>query len=106
RTQPARRAIAPGGPARGYVGEIAAVEPQLILALLRAGFLPVVAPVAIGENAEQAYNVNADLAAGAIASVLRAGSFVLVTNVSRVLRDVDDSSSGIGRFTPEEALDF
>jgi acetylglutamate kinase len=106
RTLIARRASAASGATLGFVGEITAVEPQLIEALLRAGFLPVVAPVAIAENAEHAYNVNADLAAGAIASALRADAFVLVTNVSRVLRDVDDPNSGIARFTPEQALNF
>jgi acetylglutamate kinase len=90
----------------GYVGDVAVVEPQLIHALLGAGFLPVVAPVAIAQNAEHAYNVNADLAAGAIAAALAAEAFVIVTNVARVLRDVDDPNSGIARFTPEEALDF
>jgi acetylglutamate kinase len=106
RTLIARRASAASGVTLGFVGEITAVEPQLIEALLRAGFLPVVAPVAIAENAEHAYNVNADLAAGAIASALRADAFVLVTNIARVLRDVDDPNSGIARFTPEEALNF
>ena len=106
RTLIARRARAASGADLGFVGEVTAVEPQLILALLSAGFLPVVAPVAIAENAGHAYNVNADLAAGAIASALRADAFVLVTNVARVLRDVDDPGSGIARFTPEEALDF
>lgn len=106
RTLIARRARAASGASLGFVGEVTAVEPQLTLALLRAGFLPVVAPVAIAENAEHAYNVNADLAAGAIASALRAGAFVLVTNVARVLRDVDDPASGIARFTAQEALNF
>jgi acetylglutamate kinase len=106
RTLIARRASAASGADLGYVGEVTAVEAQLISALLRAGFLPVVAPLAIAENAAHAYNVNADLAAGAIASELRAAAFVLVTNVSRVLRDADDPSSGIGRFTPQEALNF
>jgi acetylglutamate kinase len=102
----ARRARAASSGSLGFVGEVTAVEPRLIEALLRAGFLPVVAPVAIAENAEHAYNVNADLAAGAIASALRAAAFVLVTNVARVLRDLDDPQSSIDRFTPEEALDF
>jgi acetylglutamate kinase len=106
RTLIARRARSASGADLGYVGEVTAAEPQLIHALLHAGFLPVVAPVAIAESAGHAYNVNADLAAGAIASALRAGAFVLVTNVSRVLRDPDDPSSGIAHFTPEEALDF
>jgi acetylglutamate kinase len=106
RTLIARSARVASGADLGYVGEVAAVEPRLIQTLLRAGFLPVVAPLAIAENAEHAYNVNADLAAGAIASALRAEAFVLVTNVARVLRDVGDAGSGIARFTPEEALEF
>jgi acetylglutamate kinase len=106
RTLIARRARSVNGGDLGYVGDVAVVEPQLIHALLGAGFLPVVAPVAIAQNAEHAYNVNADLAAGAIAAALAAEAFVIVTNVARVLRDVDDPNSGIARFTPEEALDF
>jgi acetylglutamate kinase len=102
----ARRAKGINGEDLGYVGEIACVEPKLIQTLLAAGFLPVVAPLAIAPDASHAYNVNADLAAGAIAAALQADAFVLVTNVPRVLRDVEDPTSGIDRLTADQASIF
>ncbi len=106
RTLLARRARGIGGEDLGYVGEIEAIDPRLIRALLRDGFLPVVAPLALSADGAHAYNVNADLAAAAIAAALHADAFVLVTNVARVLRDVDDAASGIERLTSDEALHF
>jgi acetylglutamate kinase len=102
----AERAFGSNGTDLGYVGAIAAVDAQLLQALLDAGFLPVVAPLAVARDASQAYNVNADLAAGAIATALRANAFVAVTNVPRVLRELGDPSSGIERLTPDEAFSF
>jgi acetylglutamate kinase len=102
----ARRAKGINGEDLGYVGEIACVEPKLIQTLLAAGFLPVVAPLAIAPDASHAFNVNADLAAGAIAAALQADAFVLVTNVPRVLRDVEDPTSGIDRLTADQASTF
>ncbi len=90
----------------GYVGEIVDCDPGLLLALLRAGYLPVVAPLAIAEDGSNALNVNADLAAAAIAGALRARAFVISTNVARVLRDPADPSSAIDRMTIDEARAF
>ncbi len=90
----------------GYVGTIVETNVALIRALLDADFLPIVAPLAVARDGAHAYNVNADLAAAALASALNVDAFLAVTNVSRVLRDADDASSGIDRFTPEEALRF
>lgn len=90
----------------GYVGSIARTDIRLIQTLLAADFVPIVAPLAVTADALHAYNVNADLAAGAIAVALKANALILVTNVPRVLRDPDDPGSGIGHFTPEEALCF
>lgn len=102
----ARRAKGINGEDLGYVGEIACVQPRLIQTLLASRFLPVVAPLAIAPDASHAYNVNADLAAGAIAAALQADAFVLVTNVPRVLRDVEDPTSGIDRLTADQASIF
>ncbi|MCI4349758.1 MAG: acetylglutamate kinase [Thermoplasmata archaeon] len=67
----------------GFVGEPVRVRPSVLSSLLGRGFVPVVAP--LGADASgQAYNVNADLAAGAIARALRADLF-LVTDVPGVL---------------------
>jgi acetylglutamate kinase len=102
----ANRAWSSNGGDLGYVGTIAAVNVRLLQALWAAKFLPVVAPLAIARDASHAYNVNADLAAGAIAGALGADAFVAVTNVPRVLRDLHDAASGIERLTAEEALSF
>ncbi len=90
----------------GYVGAITKTDPRLLRALLTAGFLPVVAPLAIAHDCAHAYNVNADLAAAAIAATLGARALVIVTNVARVLRDLDDPSSGIDCLSLREAEMF
>jgi acetylglutamate kinase len=90
----------------GFVGEIADCDGTLVQTLLDAGALPVIAPLAISRDGAQAYNVNADLAAAAIAASLQARAFVVVTNVPRVLRDADDPSSGIDALTAQQARDF
>jgi acetylglutamate kinase len=102
----AERAIGSRGEDLGYVGRIVATDVRPLRALLDAGFLPVVAPLAIARSGDHAYNVNADLAAAAIAAALRADVFVAITNVPRVFADPGDPSSGIDAFTPEDALLF
>jgi acetylglutamate kinase len=102
----AERALGLAGEDLGYVGRIVATDVRLLHALLAAGFLPVVSPLAIAPDGAHAYNVNADLAAAAIAAALRADVFVAVTNVARVFRDPADSTSGIDRLTPDEAFVF
>jgi len=90
----------------GFVGTIVAVEPALVRTLLEGGFLPVVAPLAVARDGAHAYNVNADLAAGALAAALGARAFVAITNVRRVFRDPDDPASGIDELTLDEATAF
>ncbi|HVF10133.1 MAG TPA: acetylglutamate kinase [Abditibacteriaceae bacterium] len=82
----------------GLVGEIDEVRPRLLHTLAREGFVPVVTPVAPGEQGET-YNINADLAAAAIASALGAVKLLLLTDVAGIYRDFNDKSSLI------EALD-
>ncbi|HZY99272.1 MAG TPA: acetylglutamate kinase [Candidatus Baltobacteraceae bacterium] len=90
----------------GFVGTVVRVETLLLRSLLAAGYLPVVAPLAVTTDGAYALNVNADLAAAAIAGALRAHAFVQVTNVSHVLRDPNDASSWIERLSLAEAADF
>ena len=68
----------------GQVGEVEAIDPRLIKHLEAGGFIPVVAPVGVG-RAGEAYNINADLVAGKIASVLGAEKLMLLTNTRGVL---------------------
>lgn len=101
-----RRKVSPSGQSLGFVGEIVAVDPKLLLALLQAGYLPIVSPIAIDENAGHAYNVNADTVAGAIAAAVRADAYIALTNVDRVLRDPADAASAIDLFTVNDARQF
>lgn len=102
----ATRASSPSGRDLGFVGEVTQCKPELLHALLDAGYLPVIAPLATASDSSTCYNVNADLAAAAIAGSLHARAFFAITNVPRALRDPDDLSSGIDHLTLEEARDF
>ncbi|MFD1787644.1 acetylglutamate kinase [Sphingomonas floccifaciens] len=68
----------------GFVGEPTQVDPTILTSLNAQGFIPVVAPVALGADGHT-YNVNADTMAGAIAAELRAARFFLLTDVPGVL---------------------
>lgn len=68
----------------GMVGEVKAVRPEVIQALEKEGFIPVIAPIGVGESGET-YNINADLVAGKIASALKAEKLILLTDVEGVM---------------------
>jgi len=68
----------------GQVGEIEAIDPQVISVLEAGGFIPVVAPIGVGAGGES-FNINADLVAGKLAEILRAEKLVLLTNTPGVL---------------------
>src|SRR5487761_2559324 len=72
----------------GQVGEVASIDPGLVDLLDSGDFIPVIAPIGVGENGE-AYNINADLVAGKLAETLKAEKLVLMTNTVGVL-DKDD----------------
>lgn len=82
----------------GFVGEVEEVNPWLLRLLLDHGAVPVVASVAAGPEGET-YNVNADLAAAAVAGSLGARWFVLLTDVPGLLADPGDPDSILPRVT-------
>ena len=89
----------------GFVGEVAAVRPELLNTLLSAGYVPVIAPIgADGEG--QTYNINADTAAAAVAAQLQADVFLLLTDVEGIFRDYHDKSSLIGELSFDEATEM
>jgi acetylglutamate kinase len=67
----------------GMVGEVTQVNPDIIDTLTARGFIPVIAPVGVGEAGET-YNINADLVAASIAGALSAGRLILLTDVDGV----------------------
>ncbi len=67
----------------GLVGEVKSVDAAVILSVMEQGFIPVIAPMGIGDDS-QTYNINADSAAGAIAGALKAEKLLLLTDVKGI----------------------
>ncbi len=82
----------------GQVGEIEAIDPEVIALLESREFIPVVAPIGVGPEGD-AYNINADLVAGKLAVVLRAEKLMLLTNTPGVL---DKDGRLLTGLTPRE----
>jgi acetylglutamate kinase len=68
----------------GQVGEIVSIDPSLVKALQDDAFIPVISPIGFGENNET-YNINADVVAAKLATVLKAEKLMMLTNISGVL---------------------
>ncbi|MCV2217578.1 MULTISPECIES: acetylglutamate kinase [unclassified Thauera] len=82
----------------GQVGEITSIDPSLISFLDKGDFIPVIAPIGVGEEGET-YNINADVVAGKLAEILKAEKLVLLTNTPGVL---DKSGKLLTGLTPRE----
>jgi acetylglutamate kinase len=88
-------------PDLGFVGDVHGVNPQIIERLLAEKLIPIVST--IGADATgQSYNINADTVAGAIASALGAEKVIYLTDVTGLLRDVDNPESLISRVDAKE----
>ncbi|MGI9031058.1 MAG: acetylglutamate kinase [Ilumatobacteraceae bacterium] len=91
----------PRDPELGFVGDVAAIEPAILNGLLADEFIPVVATIGTDERG-QAYNINADVVAGAIAEALGAEKLVYLTDIEGLRRSVDDAASLIRQSTATE----
>ena len=80
----------------GRVGEVTRVNAEVLRTLQQSDFIPVIAPVGVGEDG-QAFNINADLVAGAIAAELRALKLILLTDVAGVKNSLGELISTIYR---------
>jgi acetylglutamate kinase len=78
----------------GQVGDVESVDPRVISTLEMEGFIPVVAPIGYGEDG-QAYNINADLVAGKLATVLNAEKLILMTNTAGILDKNEQLLTGV-----------
>lgn len=85
----------------GHVGDIARVDPRILLTLMDARMVPVVASLAGGEG-DEVYNVNADTVAESIAVALRAQKLIFLTGAPGVLRDRNDPSSLVTFADPDD----
>lgn len=82
----------------GHVGQITKIDAQILDALIDSAFIPVIAPIGVGDDGES-YNINADIVAGKIAEELRAEKLVLLTNTPGIL---DDKGATISTVTPAQ----
>ncbi len=97
----ARRIELPDGADIGFVGRVTNVKSEIIETLCRAGFIPVVAPLATDREGNT-WNINADTAAGEIAESLRAEKLVFMTDTPGLLRDAKDPETLIHRIDRDE----
>ena len=89
----------------GFVGEVDEVNPKIIYDLLEKDFLPIICPIGYDDQFSS-YNINADDAACAIATAVKAEKLAFLTDVEGVYRDFTDKDSLISEITVEEAQEF
>jgi acetylglutamate kinase len=78
----------------GYVGEVSSIDPAVVDMLGRSDFIPVIAPIGVGEDG-RSYNINADLVAGKLAEVLKAEKLILLTNTAGILDKQENLLTGL-----------
>jgi acetylglutamate kinase len=91
----------PSDPALGFVGEVVSVDPTVLHRLLDQDLTPVVATIGAGVDG-QAYNINADAVAGAIAEAVGAEKLVYLTDIEGLRHDIADSATLIHQTTDVE----
>ena len=87
----------------GHVGQVTAVNPEVIHTLTQKGFIPIIAPVGVGPSGET-YNINADLVACNIATALSAGRLVFLTDVDGVVDSKGALISSIDAATAKDMV--
>jgi len=87
----------------GHVGEVASVDAAVVDMLVRGNFIPVLAPIGVGDDG-QSYNINADLVAGKMAEVLGAEKLMLLTNTAGVLDRNNQTVTGISASDVERLI--
>ena len=78
----------------GHVGNIKSIDTSVVDMLVNSDFIPVIAPIGVGENG-QSYNINADLVAGKLAEVLKAEKLILLTNTAGLLDKNSELLTGL-----------
>jgi len=88
-------------PDLGFVGDVTKINPEIIHGLIDDEFIPVIATIGSDEHG-QAYNINADTVAGAIAEAIGAEKLVYLTDIEGLRRDVADAASLIRQVSADE----
>ena len=90
-------------PELGFVGDVESVNPAIIERLLAEDLIPVVSTIG-ADLSGQAYNINADTVAAAVAGALEAERILYLTDVEGLLADVNDPSSGLAALTADGTI--
>ncbi len=85
----------------GYVGEVVRVNTDLLHMLTSNGYLPVISPIGQDENGQR-YNINADTAAGAVASAVKSSSLIVITDVPGIMKTVNQERVILPRVTVQQ----
>jgi acetylglutamate kinase len=93
--------VAPRDPKLGFVGDVTHINAWVLERQIKEELIPVVATIGVDE-AGQAYNVNADAVAGAIAGALKAEKLVYLTNVAGLYGDIDDEKSLVSQIALDD----
>lgn len=89
----------------GYVGTVKEIREALLVDLLDGGYIPVIAPIGVGEGGES-YNINADYVAAEIAGSLKAEKLLLLTDTEGIYKDFSDKGSFLSTLHAKEARDY
>ena len=87
----------------GQVGEITEVNVDVLETLTESQFIPIIAPIGVGEDGES-YNINADIVAGKVAEALSASKLVLLTNTPGILDAEQKTLSGLSKTDVESLI--
>ncbi|USB32819.1 acetylglutamate kinase [Paenibacillus sp. YPG26] len=89
----------------GLVGDVTDVKASIIEGVTNLGYMPIIAPVGVGENGQR-YNINADTAAGAVASKLGVQQMIVVTDVPGILSTVNGEKRVLPTVTVQQIEDM
>ncbi len=89
----------------GYVGEVKEINTGLLDDLLDSDYIPVVAPIGVGEDGES-YNINADYVAAEIAGALNAEKLLLLTDIEGIYKDYHDKTTFLSTLHQQEARQY
>ncbi|WP_092450956.1 acetylglutamate kinase [[Clostridium] fimetarium] len=89
----------------GFVGEVKTVNPDLIHTLLENDFVPVICPIGVDDDFHS-YNINADDAACAIATAIKAEKLAFLTDIEGVYKDYDNKDTLISELSIEDAREL
>ncbi|MFA5677067.1 MAG: acetylglutamate kinase [Pseudomonas sp.] len=87
----------------GHVGEVTEVNVSLINRLISGNFIPVIAPIGVGEDGKS-YNINADLVAGKVAEALQAEKLMLLTNIAGLMDKQGNVLTGLSTAQVDELI--